>query len=420
MGLFDYYRPFEASFSEKYGDVATAFPFAMMVIEKELRNFHAGETHLVRRNITQQAARNPVKAFLLSIGTVFGPARGPSYYIKLSGFDEIESNLHNQLEKQGFRSFSHQKLAWFKRNKQLHGLTVRGRWFPRFARSVLSLGMDATVADHDLMDRLNRQIAANVQAVKRYIVRNDIRFFLSDGDCMFFQRVIIQATRELGIPYVVISHGFVTEPTLNTIAPVYADMFVAWTEDQRRDLSEATGCESAQKFQYFGFPKQPKLVNGRVSGQVLVVWHPFVEASGLNMGELERMSALIRQLTDAGLSTVLRLHPKDRSNEELLNALTERKIVAEAPSAVTSLSRADVIIGSLSSLLVEAASAGKPVFQLSDYPTIPDLPRIDLDDPGLAEKIRAVSGKTFAPYPVFDTETFCRTLLQLMDIQKWP
>ena len=231
---------------------------------------------------------------------------------------------------------------------------------------------------------------------------------------MFFQRVILRAANELGIPYVVVSHGFVTDPKLVTIAPLYADMFVAWTEDQRRGLCEAIGPKSAVKVHHFGFPKPPLLQGSGISGRVLLVWHPFIESHGISIREFDTATTIIKRLATAGLDPVLRLHPKDRSDAALANALKDEGVVTDHSSISVALGRAEVVLGSLSSLLIEAASVGKPVFQLSNYPSIPDLPRIDGNDDGLAETIRLACGTTPQHYPSFDSQEFFDGLLHLM------
>lgn len=410
--MFQQYKPFNASFQDSYRLLFERYPHAGMVLDKELRNLAAGDEIFMRQNVGKLARPNPVKAALLEMSLRLPMADGPSHYLKLGSFKTLSEAIAAELSARGLRSFSDQRVLGFARNKQLHALTVRGRQFKRALRRGLAKGMDVMAQEEAIIAALDTEILANRDAVLRYLDASRIRVIVSDGDCMYFSRVIAEAAKELGIPFAVIAHGYVQNPYLATIAPIFGDMFVAWTEGQVAALAASIDAEDVPKLHHFGFPKVPELTTTRQPGRVLMVWNPLVLHGGSRAVAAADVARIATALAGAGLKPVLRMHPRDRRDPVLQEAFDTAGLERDHDLLGAALGRSDVVLGSFSSVLVEAAATGRPVLQFSDAAPFrfESLPEIARDDPTLADRLKAMSGATNTTFPPFDVPAFCDAL----------
>jgi hypothetical protein len=297
----------------------------------------------------------------------------------------------------------------FSRNRQLHGMSVEGRHFKRALRQGLARGMETIAQDHAILAALDAEVGRNAARMRNLMRDSDIRVIVSDGDCMYFSRVMAHVARDLGIPFVVIAHGYIGNPFLATIAPVHGDLLVVWTQGQAKALAASIDPDDAAKLRYFGFPKTPELSGTRSPGRVLFIWDPLLIKGDQRNREMRGLATMFDRLRSAGLDPVLRLHPRDRSDAGLGSELSGAGITTDHHAIGLSLGRADVVVGSFSSALIEAAAAGRPVFQFSAEAPFnhEDLPEVHMDDPELAAMLKSAMGQSLPGYRPFDVDEFC-------------
>ncbi len=193
--------------------------------------------------------------------------------------------------------------------------------------------------------------------------KKNVRLVIADGDTQPAMRLIIRAARTIGAPSIIFAHGYIQNPQLVSIAPIYGDYLITWTEQQANDLKASISGQDAEKVRFFGYPKDTYLSAGR-DDLVLIVWHPFANAD--RERQIQTILSVARQLKAAGYDARLRLHPKDGKAKDLCKAFENEGLDVSTSSLAEDIGSAGVVVGSRSSVLIEAAMSGKRVYQLAD------------------------------------------------------
>ncbi|CCF00783.1 hypothetical protein predicted by Glimmer/Critica (plasmid) [Sinorhizobium fredii HH103] len=369
---FSAFRAFDDAFRGKYADLLESHPFAAMLIEKQLRNYESGALAIAGANIRKLARPTCGRRFraqmAFRLASLLNREYEPRYYLKLERFDTLKSNLSSPLSGLGMKPLREAGGGLMPEMRVLHQLATLGGAFRTFMRTAHAKGIEKATADRKLVSRLDKQASKNFALVKAMIEKQRIQLFIADGDTLPFSRMICAAAKELAVPYVVIAHGYIQNPNLVGIAPIYGDYLVTWTEQQAADLRKALKDEEKAKVLCFGYPKDTYCSNVR-GNQALIVWHPLHD--GDLVSQVEEIRGIIGALRAAGYGSRLRLHPRDTNARSLRALFSNTEIeFSEAPLA-DDLERSALVIGSRSSVLVEAAMSGKRVFQLAAYSTTP-------------------------------------------------
>lgn len=368
---FSGYRTFDDAFQAKYADLFDNYPFAAMLIEKQLRTYEAGAVAAAGANIRKLARANYGRRIRAQIAFHLAGLKrdaSPTYYLNLDRFDSLKSKVSSQLAGLGLAPLREERGMLMSEMRALHQLATLGGAFQTFMRAAATKGIVEAAADNQLLGKLDRQARKNFALVKAMIQKQQIQLFIADGDTLPFSRMICAAAKELHVPYVVIAHGYIQHPQLVGIAPIYGDYLVAWTEQQALDLRRALRQEEKSRVLYFGYPKDTHRSEAN-DNQALIVWHPSHD------GDLVLQAREIRDVAEAlrsaGYGSRLRLHPKDTKAREFRAFFSGDDIEVSNKPLADDLEQSSVVIGSRSSVLVEAAMSGKRVFQLAAYRTTP-------------------------------------------------
>jgi len=416
-----YYRypDFEARFVADHRELRAAFPHAFMVLEKELRNAAVGLEVLARQNAARLGDGGRLKDTMLALARLRSVRPGAKYYMKLQGFSKLRSDLDQALESHGLTSISAERVMGFARNRQLHAIAVRGSAYPRIMAVAAKRGFSAAIANTDLLAALHAQIARNVAEMRRLFERERLRLIMSDGDAMPFQRVMGYAASDLGIPYIVISHGFIQNPHLLTIAPIRADVLITWSEQERHDLIEVLPPKQAEKVHCFGYPRLTASPMRRHGETLLLVWRPIsLEPEADRLVHVERLVGLTAQISEAGFSTRVRLHPKDRRDAVLISRLRATEAVLSEGPLEEEFATCRAVVGLASSVLYEALAAGLPSIQIAETDRdfrFPGVPVLSREDPNFAAALRQYADASPQPVRAFDIDAFMRLVDDLMD-----
>lgn len=369
---FSAYRAFDDAFQAKYADLIERHPFAMMLIEKQLRNYESGSVAIADANIRKLTASSYGRRFraqlAFQLGGLIRRDPRPSYYLKLERFDTFKSNLSSALADLGMRPVRGGKAAIMPEMKVLHQLATLGGAFREVMRTAATKGIVEASADRQLMHKLDKQARSNFAYVKAMIEQQRIQLFIADGDTLPFSRMICAAAKELGVPYVVIAHGYIQSPQLVGIAPIYGDYLVTWTDQQAADLRRALREDEKAKVFCFGYPKDTYRFDVK-SDLALIVWHPLHDGDLALQGE--EIRSIAAALRSSGYRSRLRLHPKDTKARAFRAFASGTDIEFSEGTLADDLEKSSIVIGSRSSVLVEAAMSGKRVFQLASYRTMP-------------------------------------------------
>ncbi|TCN17227.1 hypothetical protein [Sinorhizobium americanum] len=369
---FSAYRAFDEAFRAKYADLLEGNPFAAMLIEKQLRNFESGALAIAGDNIRKLTRSNygrRLRARLaFHLDGLLNREREPRFYLKLERFDTFKSNLSPPLTGLGMKPLREAGAGLMPEMRVLHQLAILGSAFRTFMRTAQDKGIEKAAADQKLVSRLDKQARKNFALVKAMIEKQRIQLFIADGDTLPFSRMICAAAQELAVPYVVIAHGYIQNPHLVGIAPIYGDYLITWTEQQAEDVRQALNEEDRAKVLCFGYPKDTYRSDFK-GNQALIVWHPLHD--GDLALQVEEIRGIVAALRLAGYGSRLRLHPRDTKASGIRASISNADIEISEGSLADDLEMSALVIGSRSSVLFEAAMSGKRVFQLAAYRTTP-------------------------------------------------
>ena len=361
---FSAYKGFEQRFTDRYAAYERTHPFSLMVLELNLRNALFGDDAIARKNLGRQTDHLWLADQILKLAAK-GRAPGPQVYLELPGFAALSQDLGQRFEAAGVGIFSNRRIMAQPANKLLHRLIKLG---PTYAKAMAlggAQGPDAVLADTGLLDRLDAELSANYQRLKRFVQAQNIRGFVATGDCQPFSRFLCRAARELGLPYVVLAHGYVAHRTLVSIAPLHGDELIVWTERQAK-LMRAALPERASDIHSFGFPIRTAAPDRSLrERRVLFAWEPLLRPGKFDL-HLPVLTRLAQASATTNFTPIMRLHPKERKDADLNSRLAAIGFEMDADDMTRALSRAAVVVSSSSTVLSEAAAFGIPAVQITE------------------------------------------------------
>jgi len=409
---FSAYKDFQKTFVSRYGAFERTHPFTMMVLEQELRNSQFGDTDIAQRNLSRQSDRLWIVEHLLKLGARRA-ARGPQVYIEMPGFAGLAADLSHRFEARNVSVFSNQRIMAQPANKLLHRLIKLGPTYSRAMARAGANGPDALLEDTALLARLEAELAVNYERMKNFVRAQNIRAFIATGDCKPFSRFLCRAAQDLDLPYIVLAHGYISHSTLVSIAPVHADRLIVWTEQQAKLLHDAVP-DRAEHIYSFGFPPRAAPTDRTLKERrVLFVWEP-LGRFGILENHLPVLSKLAATCSSVGFIPAMRLHPKERGDEALMQSLRAIGFEIDSDDMGMALSRAAVVASSNSTVLCEAAACGIPAVQIEDLAVFA-FEGAEMCAAAEFDPARAAATETGQPaLPLMDTGRFFDHIAELM------
>lgn len=353
---FSSYLPFDHEFKKKFDWLYDEYPYAMMLFEKQLRNAEGGYEDLAKQN-ARGAGRTSLRRMLQVYYALWRMpiSNSPQYYLSLERFEGIQSGLTETA-----RLLELQLLTG---NRNFNKVATLGAAYPKFMRIVFKYGFTRALEDRKLLTKLENQSRKNFEKVKLFLIKANVRLFIADGDTLPHARFYCQAAREIGAPYIVFSHGYVQDRQLLSIAPIHADYHITWTEQQRNDLASAIDPSDAQKVLFFGYPKA-HFQSEPVKNLALIAWNSLVDSD--RDAEISAITSLVKRARSEGYDIRLRLHPKDKKDQALMRQCELLDLEISKNTLDVDIRDAEVVLGSYSSVMIEAAMSGKKVLQLAE------------------------------------------------------
>jgi len=358
---FSFFKPFNETFNEKYGSIQKQYPYAFLLIEKQIRNFESGSVELSIQNLKKSSRLNFGRTIRSTIfAHTYEGSSQSQFYMSFERFDWLESRLTQRITEKGFLRF--------KQVKQLGRLATRGLAYPKFMRIAAKSGIVSALERKELLKKMDVEGKRNFELIKAVIVKSKIRLFFTDGDTQPHAQMYCRAARELNIPYVIFAHGYIQNPMLVGIAPINGLYLIPWTRNQFEDLAAHLDDHDARKLRYFGYPKE--LFSGvGCTEEVLIAWHTVLDRD--READLASLLATIYRVRAEGYKVKVRLHPKDSNDDQLCQFLAKQNVDISRRSLQDDIRSAGLVIGSFSSVMVEASMSGKKVLQLEAYSSIP-------------------------------------------------
>lgn len=364
--------------SERYGEQRQVFPHAFSFLEKELRLFlTAGHQVFFAKNVEAYCSeldrhgyiRKRLTHMLVGLSGRFCGSRR-RIYMDLPRFPLIADAVAGHARMNGLTVSSpilgaKQVTEYFPASK----IALSGREIAVAFRAMRDYCVDEVMRNHELLRKLDRRIAYNKEILQKHIVRRGIRCFVCQDDSKPAHRILSLAARGVDVPYIVVAHGYFQCPFLISIAPVTASALVVWSEAQIRYLNDlAPDIKERGLAITFGFPFSRPETNHR---EKLVLVALSLVRMGVPVEEerafLNDLCDVIQRASDDGFRVVVRRHPKEAGDRVLGEQLQKLGAEVSDLTLAEDIARAAIVLGSNSSVLVEAAFSGSAAFQLTKY-----------------------------------------------------
>lgn len=234
-------------------------------------------------------------------------------------------------------------------------------------RRISDCGLKHALQSGLLLAELEAAAGDLVQQIRKELEASRVRAIVTIDDAQGDSRLVIRAAAEAGIRTIVVAHGFIVHPCLRSICPPIADVLLVWTPQQRDAICKVIDPDLADRIRYLGFPKRYSCNSARslADGECLIatsLLQPLLGEEGFR----QSFHALISTCSAECLSVHIRLHPKERHKPDVLQFLEDLNVHPDDRPIDEALRNSSLVLGSQSSVLVEAAFSGIPSFQVKE------------------------------------------------------
>jgi hypothetical protein len=191
-------------------------------------------------------------------------------------------------------------------------------------------------------------------------------------DMMPFERAIVLAAKNLGIPTLVIQHGIFSSSSILLDFKV-ADYILVWGK-HFKDMCVKYCRRMAEDFFVLGYLFDLGQIknNTIIKSKRLKVYYLGQDIERHNKDllpiKMETIRELSRMCSDLGFDFVYRPHPRREPENMITNELAGVKVSSKKESLKTTFSKADILISFSSTALVEGAMRSKISLQLINIP----------------------------------------------------
>lgn len=355
-------------------------------MEKEIRHFLDGVLENFSTNVVS-SSRKPT--FRRRLGTLqywlnhaLARAGTMGVYTDLRLFPLVECAVSGFARQHALCHYTPSRNSPGKGYLPVSSLALAGNAFSKCNRLMAEQGTLEVLKNHMVMTRLETQLERNRKALTAALRRNRICGIIVQDDAKPGHRLLALAAREAGVPMVVMAHGYIQAPSLNSIAPVYANHLVVWSEAQKDMLlRQAPELQQNDVLKCFGFP-YARLDRDPEPRRVLALLRP------VNLFDEQELQSLIKRLLrvahqaqKCGLSLCVKPHPKDVRNLDVMHRFYGAGLETASGRLQDLLPGTALTIGMDSSALLESQYAGIPTYHLSQYRTFnfEGVPTVDAD-----------------------------------------
>lgn len=379
MSRWNSFADFEKFFSKKFSKWCKKFPLTFALIERDIRtHFVLRERHLFAKQLDGKinevrdasiATRNfeiikqKIEGYFLKQGShrgylVHSVDRAPAIEKCLMEL-AIENGLERLRPHQLTKTLTSGALSIGYGNKN---------WYISILQAIKSGEYDDIFEDQKnslafecYLETVVADLASKIQSLNiKIIVSHD--FHSGRGS------LLANACRKAGIPSVEVAHGYTTNRYWLTVWPIRADYEILWSDNlvnaARQDFSHFNSFRSVQ-VKTFGIPitqRNRYLPDG--DKYILLLLEHF-SGHSRNIENIKMVTDAGKSLLSQGYNVVFRPHPRAfqfqqiSQYEDIVQSRIRNVGIEEA------LNNSDVVIGASSSVLVQAAVYGIPVFQIA-------------------------------------------------------
>lgn len=371
---FSEFSDFNKKFIDKYEKYLKEYPYAFMLVEKELRNIESGREWLAHSNLGSLSRYKFIKScykayVFFAVGYLLNASL--KNYISLPKFLHLEKRLeHHYGVLIGIRK---NKLLYIKKlltgeEVRLSALAVTRRQYCKYFDLVLRDGFFSLTENY--LKKVDRLVKKDVAKLAVFLEKLGVERVIVEGDSTASSRVLCEATKMAGAKYLVVAHGYVQDPNLISIAPIYADKIFMWTYNQRLSLQKAVTTESQKsKVLFKGTPlniKEKSDCEEKKKERFLFALEPLPKVEEENIKFVKIVANYAKKVSSHGGDPVFRLHPKDRKNEEEFLKMVDCGSLSERGDIYSDISSSNCVIVSNSSVAVQSALCGIKSIQIKE------------------------------------------------------
>jgi hypothetical protein len=174
--------------------------------------------------------------------------------------------------------------------------------------------------DESLLALLNQKVQSEVALIAKILYTYKIKNVLTSSDDDPYMRILCKAAIVARTDVNIIAHGYLGNPKLLTVAPIYASKLFVWTSKQRVDLCECLDEPDKSKVYFAGSPLVPEKHVKQASQDNIV----FFAIGFLPEENLDSILGIIGDYVNIvakyGFKISIRFHPDDRNDySEFIN-----------------------------------------------------------------------------------------------------
>lgn len=359
-------------------DLKSSFPLVCSVFDKEIRirfSNHEWSKPAEKRNFVINFCKK--KFFRILVNSPFfkiNDFKSSKVYLNIQQFNELSNKIEAFAKKRKLGVISEavqiRRGELLKINNSFLFRSLNLELLDEFVW-LMNTNLINAFEDKKHLKRLEKHIELEVQFIQRFLLKKQIKLIISSGDSSIFMKLLLTAARRLNVPFYVICHGYIQDPYLITIAPIFSDRLFVWSDNQKQKLVEdleVSKCGSKEKVFFSGYPGDFLERNDSLSGErkILLLLEPFYY---INQREsVEHIRELVNILSDCGQLTV-RFHPLDKKENQFLIEVPEfsnKNIKFSETLLSKEIENADVILGTNTQVLYIASLFVNHVFQIKE------------------------------------------------------
>jgi len=382
---FSNYQKYNSEYEKKYNRLFALYPYAMMVLDESLRRHHRGlkikAINDIKKIIKYSIAKHLIvfisyiKIFLLRYD------KRNKVYLHIPRFN----HLSRYLKRKGYiiiNRNNNKKDMLSLNNVSLREIILYNK-INRIINQLVETGFDRFISSEEHMNQLNKIVKSELEKTINIIKKLKITTIISEGESPPQHRIMLEAAKSLGVRYVVIAHGYVTNSYLDTICPIRSDYLFVWTRQQKDIVSKYITEREKIKIRYEGYPKIISNINNYNSKKIVLLILSLVESDEKKKKTINNIKKLLLRIDKDYESTIIRLHPLQWKDEGFIKDLKKTGAVVSFDNSITDLKKAKIVLGMPSSLLFEAYCNNKIAYQIKEMiygNEIPEIPIIKIDD----------------------------------------
>ncbi|WNK20120.1 hypothetical protein P1P91_00010 [Halomonas piscis] len=363
---------FNKRFCDKYAKQMEKYPYAFMLVEKELRNIESGREWLAYANFKKLSRYKPLKNFYRSYAFLvarFLSKNTLKTYVSLGRFKSLEERVkqHYGLRDESKVSKLKYPFMLIKGDAiRLSSLPVARCGYSSFYKRLLRSDFDSLSEKY--LDKINRLAKNDVLKLSDLMKRLGVKRIIATGDSTSASRLLCEAAKKAGAKYFVVAHGYVQDPKLISIAPIYADRIFMWTHNQQASFQEAVQ-EESQKSKIFFEGSPLRVKDNQVQEELeerkfLFALEPLPKDEDQKKSFIDIVRSYARKVIECGAEPVFRLHPKDNKESESFLSLVGCGKLSSVRDVYYDIGTSRCVVISNSSVAVQSALYGVKSVQI--------------------------------------------------------